>query len=127
MSSLYLILLCSLSAWLMYLWFYSDFFAYYAKALKFLFPKKLYDWLLIEEFFTDTETQSISYIGFLYVKRSSTNNFIVSFLLKLFGCITCLSTWFAVIISILLGNLLYIGVVFLILRILDFILRFANR
>jgi hypothetical protein len=111
----------------MYLWFYSDFFAYYAKALKFIFPKKIYDWLLIEEFFTDTETQATSYIEFLYIKRSINNNFIISFFLKLFGCIICLTTWTALIISLVLGNILYIGLIFLILRVLDFILRFSNR
>jgi hypothetical protein len=127
MSSLYLILLCCVGSWLMYLWFYSDFFAYYAKALKFIFPKKIYDWLLIEEFFTDTETQATSYIEFLYIKRSINNNFIISFFLKLFGCIICLTTWTALIISLVLGNILYIGLIFLILRVLDFILRFSNR
>lgn len=111
----------------MYLWFYSDFFAYYAKALKCLFPKKVYKWLLIEDFFTDTEIQTVSYIEFLYIKRSINNNFIISFFLKLFSCIICLTTWVSLIISLMMGSLLYIGLVFLILRGLDFILRFANR
>ena len=127
MSSLYLILLCCIGGWLMYLWFYTDFFAYYAKILKPLFPKKIYNWLLIDNFFTDTELSTPSYIEYLYIKRSVNNNFLITFFLKLFGCIICLSTWFALIISLMMGNILYIGLVFIILRVIDFILRFANN
>jgi len=127
MSSLYLILLCCLSSWIMYLWFYSDFFAYYVKIFKKIIPTKIYNWLLIEDFFNDTQLLSNSYIEYLNIKRSVTNNFLTSFMLKLFSCIICLTTWFAIIISLLIGNILYIGLIFLILRVLDFILRFTNK
>jgi len=126
-SSLYLILLCCFAAWLMHLWFYSDFFAYYAKAFKFSIPRKIYNWLLIEDFFIDTEINVNSYIDFLFIKRSGNSNFFINFFLKLFGCIICLTTWVSIIISLIFGNLLYIGFVFLILRLLDFILRFVNK
>lgn len=127
MSSLYLILLCCIGAWIMYLWFYTDFFAYYVKALKSIFPAKIYNWLLIDNFFTDTSLNVSSYIEYLYIKKHVNNNFIVTFFLKLFGCIICLTTWFSLIISLIIGNILYIGLIFLILRMIDFILRFANK
>lgn len=126
MSSLYLILLCFLGAQIIYLWFYTDFFAYYIKVFQFLIPKKIYNWLLIDEFLHD-QSNNGSYINYLYVKYVFTDSFIIKFFLKLFACIICLSTWVAIIISLIFGNLLYIGLVFVILRILDFILRFANK
>lgn len=111
----------------MHLWFYSDFFAYYAKAFEFFIPRKIYNWLLIEDFFIDTEINVNSYIDFLFIKRSGNSNFFINFFLKLFGCSICLTTWVSIIISLIFGNLLYIGFVFLILRLLDFILRFVNK
>lgn len=126
MSSLLLILLCFIGAQLLYLWFYSDFFAYYLKAFKFVIPKKIYNWLLIEEYFIDPESGG-SYINYIYFKRSESKSFIIKFFLKLFGCIICLSVWVSIIISLILGNILYIGIVFALLRIIDFILRFANK
>jgi len=127
MSSLNLILLCSLASWAMFLWFYTDFFAYYLKALKPIFPKKVYSWLLIDEFFNDTESNADTYIGFFTMKRYGSVNFGVDFVLKLFGCIICLSTWMSIIISLILGNILYVGAVFALLRVIDFILRYANN
>ena len=94
MSSLYLFLLCCLSAWLMYLWFYSDFFAFYAKVLKVFFPKKVYEWLLIDEYFSNPE-QNLSYIHFLYTSRIFSTSFTCHFFLKLFSCTICLTTWFS--------------------------------
>ena len=55
MSSLYLFLLCCLGALIINLWFYSDFFAYYAKTFKFIFPSKIYRWLLIDEFLSNKD------------------------------------------------------------------------
>jgi hypothetical protein len=126
MSSLLLILLCFIGAQIMYLWFYSDFFAYYLKAFKFFIPKNIYNWLLIEEYFIDPNSEG-SYIHYLYFKRSESKSFITKFLLKLFGCIICLSVWLSIIISLIIGNLLYVGVVFVLLRIIDFILRYCNN
>jgi hypothetical protein len=126
MSSLFLILLCFIGAQILYLWFYSDFFAYYLKAVKFLVPKKIYNWLLINEYFDDPESGG-SYIHYLFFKRSESKSFIIKFFLKLFGCIICLSVWVSIIISLILGNLLYIGIVFALLRIIDFILRRCNH
>lgn len=127
MSSLFLILLCCLGALIIHLWFYSDFFPYYFKTIKFLIPKKIYNWLLIEDFFKDENNHANSYIEYLYIKRYTSKNFAVQFFLKLFGCITCSTTWMSIIISLIIGNILYIGLVFFILKILDFILRYTNK
>jgi hypothetical protein len=129
MSSLFLILLCCIGALIVHLWFYSDFFAYYVKSFKFLFPIKIYNWLLIDEYINNQDTNSSynSYIEYLFIKRSFCKSFKVKFFLKLFSCITCFSIWVSLIISIIYGNLLYIGLVFLILRILDFILRYILK
>lgn len=127
MSSLLFILLCCLGSLIIYLWFHSDFFPYYFKMLKVLIPRKIYNWLLIEEFFLDTEVPVNSYIEYLYFKRHQTDSFIVQFGLKLFGCIICLTTWVSIIISLIIGNILYVGLVFIFLRVLDLILRFTTK
>ena len=127
MSSLYLILLCTIGALIIHLWLNSDFFAYYLKSLKFLIPKSIYDWLLIEDYFNnnDPNLNVHSYIEFLFIKRSFDPSFKVQFFLKLFSCSICFSTWMALIISLIYGNILYVGLVFIILRIMDFILRYV--
>jgi hypothetical protein len=129
MSSLFLILLCCIGALIIHLWFYSDFFAYYIKTFKFLIPLKIYNWLLIEEYFIDKDSSLIieSYIEYLFLKRSSSQSFKIKFFLKLFSCITCLSVWIAIIISLIIGNILYCGLIFIILRVLDFILRYVLK
>jgi hypothetical protein len=129
MSSLLLILLCCVGALIIHLWFYSDFFAYYVKSFKFLIPKKFYEWLLIEDYFNnnDPDLNVESYIEYLYIKQSFSKSFIVLFFLKLFSCVLCLTTWISLLISLIYGNILYIGIVFVSLRILDFILRFVLK
>lgn len=129
MSSLYLFLLCCFGALIIHLWFYSDFFAYYLKTFKFIIPNQIYNWLLIEEFLNnqDPNLSFDSYIEYLFVKRSFTKSFKIKFFLKLFACVTCFSVWIALILSIIVGNMLYIGLIFLILRLLDFILRYALK
>jgi hypothetical protein len=129
MSSLFLILLCCLGALIIHLWFYSDFFAYYLKSFKFLIPSRGYEWLLVEEFLKNQDPDLFfnSYIEYLYTKRSFSQSFLIKFFLKLFSCVLCFTTWVSLIISIILGNLLYIGLIFLILRLLDFILRYVLK
>jgi hypothetical protein len=129
MSILFLILLCSLGALIIHLWFYSDFFAYYLKIFNPLVPNKLYKWFLVDEYLNNQDpTLSFdSYIEYLYIKRCFSKSFLIKFLLKLFSCVLCFTTWLSLIISIILGNVLYIGLVFLILRILDFILRYVLK
>jgi len=129
MSSLFLILLCCLGALIIHLWFYSDFFAYYLKFFKPLISDKLYKWFLIEEYLNNQDPELFfdSYIEYLFVKRSFSNSFITSFFLKLFSCILCFTTWISLVISAVFGNILYIGLIFLILRILDFILRYVLK
>jgi hypothetical protein len=129
MSSLLLILLCCIGALIIHLWFYSDFFAYYLKIFKIFIPTKIYNWLLIEDYINneDPNLSFDSYIEYLFIKRSFTNLFLIKFFLKLFSCITCFTVWIAFIISIIFGNILYIGLVFISLRILDFILRYILK
>lgn len=129
MSSLLLLLLCCLGALIIHLWFYSDFFAYYIKSIKLLIPNKVYSWLLIEEYLNNQDPNYLfdSYIEYLFVKRFLTKSFKIKFFLKLFSCITCFTFWMSLLISILLGSLLYIGLIFIILRILDFILRYVLK
>jgi hypothetical protein len=129
MSSLFLILLCCIGALIIHLWFYSDFFAYYLKTIRFLIPKNIYSWLLIEEFLNNQDPNMIfdSYIEYLFIKRSLSSSFTIKFFLKLFSCIICFSFWIALVISIMFGSLLYVGLIFVILRVIDFILRYALK
>lgn len=129
MSSLFLILLCSIGALIIHLWFYSDFFAYYLRSLKFCIPIKIYKWLLIDEFLNnqDPNLSFDSYIEYFFIKRSFTQSFKIKFFLKLFSCIICFTTWVALILSIIYGNILYTGLIFITLRILDFILRYILK
>ena len=103
MSSLFLILLCCLGSLIIHLWFYSDFFAYYVKSLRFIIPNNIYNWLLIDEYLNnqDTNLSFDSHIEYLYVKRSFTNSFKTKFFLKLFSCITCFTVWMSLIISVI--------------------------
>jgi hypothetical protein len=129
MSSLFLILLCCIGALIIHLWFYSDFFAYYLKSLKILIPKRIYLWLLIDEYLSnqDPNLSFDSYIEYLFIKRSFSKSFKIKFFLKLFSCITCFTVWIALLISLIYGNILYIGLIFITLRILDFILRYVLK
>lgn len=129
MSSLIILLLCCLGALIIHLWFYSDFFAYYLKSFKFLFPSKVYNWFLVEEFLKnqDPNLNFDSYIEYLYVQKSFLTDFKIQFLLKLFSCITCFTTWVSLIISLIIGNVLYVGLIFIVLRIFDFILRYTLK
>lgn len=129
MSSLLLILLCCLGALIIHLWFYSDFFAYYFRSIKFLIPKKIYCWFLIDEYLNnkDSNFSFDSYIEYLFIKRSFTQSFRTKFFLKLFSCITCFTVWISILICIIIKNLLFIGFVFIILRLLDFILRYVLK
>jgi len=129
MSSLLFILLCCLGALIIHLWFYSDFFAFYVKTFKKLLPSKIYQWLLIEEYLNN-ENPNLnfdSYIEYLFARRCFSESFTTKFFLKLFSCIICFTTWVSMLISLLLGNVLYIGLVFIVLRILDFILRYVLK
>ena len=129
MSSLFLILLCSLGALIIHLWFYSDFFAYYLKFFRILIPVKIYKWLLIDNYLNNEDSNFMfdSYIEYLFVKRSFSKSFLVKFFLKLFSCILCFTTWISLAISIIIGNILYVGIVFITLRIFDFILRYVLK
>jgi hypothetical protein len=129
MSSLLLILLCCIGALIIHLWFYSDFFAYYIRTFKCVVPKKIYNWLLIDEYLNneDPNLSFDSYIEYLFIKRYCTQSFKTKFFLKLFSCITCFTFWVSLIITCIINNILFIGLIFIILRLLDFILRYVLK
>jgi hypothetical protein len=129
MSSIFFISLCCLGALIIHLWFYSDFFAYYVKIFKFLIPSKIYNWLLIEDFLRnkDPNLNFDNYIEYIFIKKYFTQSFLEKFFLKLFSCVLCFTTWIALIFSLIMNNLLLIGLFFVTLRILDFILRYVLK
>ncbi len=129
MSSLNIFLLCCWGALIIHLWFYSDFFAYYVKIFKVIFPSKIYEWLLIEEYLNNQNPKMMfdSYIEYLFIRRCLTNSFKTKFFLKLFSCITCSTIWVSIIISLIIFNFWYLGLIFCVLRILDFILRYVLK
>lgn len=126
MSSFFFILLCCLGALIVKIWLYSDFFAFYIRILKPVVPKKLYDWALIDEFLSSDDSYS-SYVEYLFIKRYMFATPLVQFFLKLLSCQTCFTTWLAILISIIYGNILFVGLAFIILRVLDFIIRYADN
>ena len=126
MSSLFFILLCCFGALIVKLWLYTDFFAFYIKILKPLFPKRAYSWLLVDEFLTSDGNHS-SYIEYLFIKRYMFCGTVTQFFLKLLSCQTCFSTWIAILISIIYGNLLFVGLAFILLRIFDFLMRYTDN
>jgi hypothetical protein len=129
MSSLFLILLCCFGALIIHLWFYSDFFAYYVRTFKILIPDNIYNWLLIDDYLNNQDPNLYfdSYIEYLFIKRSFTKSFKTKFFLKLFSCITCFTVWISVIISVIYGDIMYIGLIFIILNILNYILRYVLK
>lgn len=106
---------------LLNIWFSTDFFAYYCKLFKVFLPKKIYQWLLIDEYFKQVDYNV--YIDFLYYKRSYSKNFLQEFLLKIFSCKICLSFWVSILLSIYFFNILLCGVIFFIIRTIDTILK----
>jgi hypothetical protein len=129
MSSLNVFLLCCWGALIIHLWFYSDFFAYYVRSFRFLLSQKIYKVLLIDDYFNNKDPDMIfdSYIEYVFVKYSFTEDFKTKFFLKLFSCITCFTVWISIIICLITQDFLQLGFVFLILRSIDFILRFILK
>jgi len=126
---LFVFLLCSIVATFIHVWFYSDAVAYYLKLMKPIMPKRAYDWLLVDPFFDapDPDLYIDSYIEYLYIKRSFSQNFKLVFLLKMLSCPTCFTVWASILVSLISGSLLLVGAVFIVLRLLDFILRFVLK
>jgi len=129
MSSINVFLLCCWGALIIHSWFYSDFFAYYARTLKFFIPCKIYQWLLIDEYLNNKSPDMMfdSYIEYLFIKRSLAKSFKTKFFLKLFSCVICFTMWISIIICLIICNFWYLGFIFCILRVLDFILRFVLK
>lgn len=126
MSILILIQISTIISLINHLWFKTDFFCYYCRLLKSIIPKEIYSYLLIDEFFTRPESDYIydSYIEYLYSKRCFTKNFVALFFLKLASCPLCLTTWLSILCCILYLNILYTGILFLLIRSIDFLLNF---
>jgi hypothetical protein len=126
MSILILIQLAATVSLFNHLWFKTDFFAFYAKFIKKLLPQNMYMYLMIEEYMSRPPQDYIhdSYISYLYAKKCFCTNFFEVFILKLLSCALCLTTWMSAIICLSLGAPLYIGVLFILIRILDSLLNF---
>jgi hypothetical protein len=126
MSILIFFLLCSLFSMIGHLWVKTDVAAYYLKALKKYLPKKFYSWLLVEEFFNRPPDEYIylSLIEYLNYKRQFSTNFKITFILKLLSCPLCFGFWMSLISSIISGNVLFVGVGFIIIRFFDWLLNF---
>jgi hypothetical protein len=126
MSILILIQTASLIALFNHIWFETDFFAFYAKAFKKLIPTKTYLYLMVEEYFIRPSHDFIynSYIEYFSSKRSFSNNFFEIFIIKLVSCPICLTTWISILYCAFLGNIFYIGILFILVRCLDGLLKF---
>jgi hypothetical protein len=122
---IYLETVCFLSLF-NHIWFKTDFLPYYLKALKSKLPFMFYQWFMCDEFFNRPSEDFIysGYIEYLSAKRQFTNNFIISFLLKLFSCPICLTVWTSLISSILIGNVFLCGCIFVSVRLIDGLLNF---
>jgi hypothetical protein len=125
MSSIFFIITILNFALLVHLWFNTDFFAYYVKLFKKLIPIKFFNFLLIEEYFSHDHSKISfqSYIDFFAYKKSSSKDFLFLFLLKILSCKMCLTVWLSIIISIVFNNIYLLGLIYLLLRIVDFILE----
>jgi hypothetical protein len=126
MSILILLQTVSLIALFNHLWFKTDFFAFYVKAIKKVLPFNVYFYLMIDEYFMRPLEDYIysSYIEYFYSKKSFSKNFIEIFILKLISCSLCLTTWFSLLSSLFLGNIFYTGIIFISVRLLDTLLNF---
>jgi hypothetical protein len=126
MSSLLFILLCFWGGLITHLWFYSDFWTFYVKVFNKFVPKRLYQWLLIEEYLNNQDPDYMfdSYIEYLYLKRGTyTDNFIIKFILKLFSCNLCFTFWISILICLIMNNFLLLGLTYFFIRFIDFILK----
>lgn len=126
MSILILIQLAFIVSLFNHIWFKTDFFAFYAKAFKKIIPVKTYLYLMIEEYFIRPPEDYIyhSYIEYFSAKKSFSKNFLETFLIKLISCPLCLSTWISIVTCLATGNLLYTGVMFVLIRAIDSLLNF---
>ena len=126
MSILIFFLLCCFFSMIGHLWVKTDVAAYYLKAIKQYIPRKVYDWFLVDEFFNrpPDEYIYISLIEYLNYKRQFSNNFKIIFFLKLLSCPICFGFWMSLIASILSGNILLVGVGFILIRFIDWLLNF---
>jgi len=125
MSILILFQLCSIFSVAIYLWFNTDFFPSYIKLFRKIVPIKLYYWLMIDEYFSRSGDDLIysSYIEYLYSKKII-KDYKIEFLIKLFSCPLCISTWCSILVSILTMDIMNFGTSFLIIRGVDFLLNF---
>ena len=62
----------------------------------------------------NNDSSSLTYPQFLFVKRNSlTSNKFYLFILKLITCPLCLSLWLCIISGIILGNIIYIPLLYI--------------
>lgn len=126
MSILILIQTCCFISLVTYLWFNTDFFAFYIKLLKPIFPKNIYSWMLIDEFLSRSGDDAIfsSYIDYLFTKRYFTKSFLLKFSMKLLACEICFSTWLSIIAGLIIFNPASIGLIFVVSKSINALLKF---
>ena len=126
MSILILLQVACMVSLFNHIWFKTDFFAFYAKAVRKLIPKKIFLYMMVDEYFTRPPQDFIynSYIEYFFSKRSFSSNFLEVFILKLISCPLCLTTWVSIISCLILGNIFYTGILFVLIRGIDSLLNF---
>lgn len=126
MSILILIKISTIIALLSHIWFKTDFFPFYCRLFKKILPKKLYLYLLTEEYLNRPPDDYIyeSYIEYLYAKRAFSKNFLEVFILKLLSCPICLGVWLSVLSCLCFCGIFYTGIIFILVRSFDYLLNF---
>jgi hypothetical protein len=125
MSILILIQACFLIGCFSFIWFNTDFLAFYLKLFKGLIPENIYNWLLVDEFFSrPLDEYTYEYIEYIYVKKYFSDNFTTTFILKILSCTICLGVWLSVITSLILGSILWSGIIFFLSKLVEFSLKF---
>lgn len=81
---------------------------------------------MVDEYFNRPAADFIydSYIEYLYAKKSFSNSFLQSFVLKLISCPLCLTTWMSILSCLIFVNIFYCGIVFIMVRSFDTLLNF---
>jgi hypothetical protein len=126
MSILILIQICCFVSLVGHIWFNTDFFAFYVKLLKPIFPKKIYSWMLIEEFLSRSGNDAMysNYIEYIFTKKYFTKSFALKFVLKLLACEICFFVWLSIIAGLLIMSPIYIGLIFVLSKTINALLKY---
>ncbi len=112
MSSFFFIQIIFLNALVCYLWAYSDFLPYYLNLVRKLLPKKIWLWLMVDDYLLATKPIASSYCEYLHIQKSNPKYHVRTFILKLLSCKICFTAWSSLVFSFIFGGLLYWGLYF---------------